>query len=161
MRAILLLMTVCLSLIATGANAQPKVYVRSDGQFVANGNEYARGFWIPTINGAEDVFAGNPEALEQYQEHLKWGRWFGYFNWGAIGAFAVYAAASGDDYEGGTGLLVFGVPWVTGLFIGAKSNRHLLRAINMANGVPAKQALTNPYQYNSKSLNVPLLAWSF
>ncbi len=148
----------------TLAWAEPKIYIRSDGQFVADGNEYPRGFWVPVIEGAENVFSVHPEAQKSYEEHKRMGRWFGILNWGSVGLLAVYAVASGDNFDTGVGLAVFFVPWIAGLFVGANSQKHLLRAINIVNGVSPEQAgirFLKPPALKSSSLTLPVLAWSF
>ena len=148
-------------------SAEPAVYVRSNGQFVAGGNEYPRGFWVPVVSNAESFFATNAIALENYKEHVRYGRWFGILNWGALGAYLTYAAiASGNDnYDAGVGLTVFFVPWVTGIFMGAKSQKALMKAMNIMNGVPPTEARyqilpTRSLAQNS-NVTAPIFAWSF
>ena len=129
-------------LFSGSAFAEPRVYVRSNGQFVNQGNEYPRGFWLPAVRGADDVFRQNPEAYQEYLDHVADARWFSILNWGALGAFIAYTAISSgaDNYNGGLGLAIFVVPWIGGIVMAAKSNKHLLRAINLVNGVPPAQA---------------------
>ena len=141
------------------ALAQPAAYIRSNGQFVGNGSEYPRGFWVPAVRDAEEVFSVSPEAAEQYRKHRTAAKWFGILNWGALGAFVLYSviSSSSDSYDSGTGVVIFALPWVGGIYMGAKSSRHLLKAMNIVNGVPVDQARTRPMN----TLHVPLLAWSF
>lgn len=148
--------------------AEPKIYIRSDGQFVANGNEYARGFWIPKIYNAEEVFAGHPIAAEAYEMHKKRAVWFSALNWGAVGAAGVYAIISsgGDDFDSGTFWTIFFIPWVGGLFAGASSNRHLIKAINIVNGVAAesaefRQPAHHPTQVAKRDVTLPVFTYSF
>lgn len=151
-------------------HAQPKVYVRSNGQFVANGNEYPRGFWVPTIRDAEEVFT-NPIALEAYQKHITYGKWFAALNWGALGAMLTYTiiTAGGDDWDGGVALLIFAVPWTAGAFFGLASNQQLIKAINIMNGVPTNEAHFNSLGVKSllaantktDGVKVPLFTYSF
>lgn len=154
--------------LSSTAMAAPNVYVRSNGQFVANGNEYKRGFWVPAVEDADEVFRSNPEAYREYQDHITDARWFSILNWGAVGAFALYASISSgaNRYNGTAGLLVFFVPWIGGIFAAAKSNRHLLKAMNLMNGVPSSEAMldgTPRFEPGSKDVafQAPILSWSF
>lgn len=155
--------------LSSTAMAAPAVYVRSNGQFVANGNEYKRGFWVPAVEDADEVFRSNAEAYREYQDHITDARWFSILNWGAVGAFAAYAiiSSSADRYNGTAGFLVFFVPWFGGVVAATKSNRHLLRAMNIMNGVPAAEAsLDGTPRFerraqNDASVQFPLLSWSF
>ncbi len=155
-----------LSFSSSLAWAEPKIYIRSDGQFVANGNEYARGFWIPKIYDADEVFAGNPAAAEAYEMHKKRAVWFSALNWGAVGAAGTYAIIAGDDFDSGTFWTVFLIPWIGGIFAGASSNRHLIKAINLVNGVPAEKArwkvpVHHPTQLAKSEFSLPILTYSF
>lgn len=148
--------------------AEPKIYIRSDGQFVANGNEYARGFWIPKIYNAEEVFAANPVAAEAYEMHKKRAVWFAALNWGAVGAAGTYAiiSSAGDDFDSGTFWTIFFIPWVGGLFAGASSNRHLIKAMNIVNGVPAESAqfripIHHPTQLAKSEFTLPVFTYGF
>ena len=144
--------------LGSAAYAQPNAYFRSNGQFVAGGNEYPRNFWTGGLKDADEVFKVHPEALKAYDAHLEYAKWFGILNWGALGALAIYAVAAGDDYEGGVGALVFAVPWISGIFVGAKSQAQLIKAVNIVNGVPVNQA-RQPREPGA--LKVSLLSWSF
>jgi hypothetical protein len=155
--------------LSSTAMAAPAVYVRSNGQFVANGNEYKRGFWIPAVEDADEVFRSNPEAYREYQDHITDARWFGILNWSAIGAFAAYAliSSSADRYNGTAGFLIFFVPWFSGLVAATQSNRHLIKAINIMNGVPATEAaLDGTPRFEARAtgqagVQLPLLSWEF
>jgi hypothetical protein len=163
-------LTVTSTAASAASDAGPRVYIRSNGQFVAGGNEYPRSFWVPVIRGADEVFAVSPEAAEEYRLHVKDGEWFAVLNWGALGVFLTYVAVSGDDYDGGVGLALFAAPWIGGIIMATKSNQHLLKAINLVNGVPASEARWTPVEPVSRgtsavpgahALMVPLLAWQF
>ena len=100
MTALKFLLALTLTFSSSFVFAEPNIYIRSDGQFVAGGNEYARGFWWPKIYDAEEVFAGNAVAAEEYEMHKSRAKWFGILNWGAAGAAITYAlAARGDNYS--------------------------------------------------------------
>jgi hypothetical protein len=137
--------------------AEPAVYIRSNGQFVAHGTEYRRSFWVPVVRDAGPVFEANFEALDEYNKHVSAGRWFSWLNWGAVGAYVLYASISSasDTYNGWAGFFIFFVPWTGGAYMLGQSNAHLLRAVNLANGVASPQA------QRPSGLRIPLLAWSF
>ncbi len=168
MNLIKYLLALSLTFSSTVAFSEPAVYVRSDGQFVAGGNEYARGFWWPKVYDAESVFAGNAAAAEAYEIHKERAKWFAILNWGAAGAAITYSvvANSGDNFDRGTFWAIFLIPWIGGLFAGGSSNRQLIKAINIINGVPAERALfklapQNPTQLAKAELSLPVFAWSF
>lgn len=148
------------------AFAEPAIYIRSDGQFIANGSEYPRGFWVPQVYDAESVFSVDPAAAEAYELHKTRAKWFAILNWGAVGAAVTYTIAAGDDYDRGTMWAVFLIPWIGGIFCGASSNRQLMKAMNIVNGVPADRAQfkmqpQNAFQVSKADFSLPLFAFSF
>lgn len=148
--------------------AEPAAYIRSDGQFIANGNEFPRGFWWPKIYDAESVFSVNPEAAEAYEIHKTRAKWFAFLNWGAAGAAITYSlvANGNDSFDRGTFWAIFLIPWIGGLFAAGSSNRQLIKAINIVNGVPVDRAQfkllpSNPTQLAKTEVSLPVFAWSF
>lgn len=156
----LILVPLLISSPLAASAAEPTAYLRSNGQFVSRGTEYKRTFWVPAVRDADEAFQSNYEALEEYHKHVEAARWFTILNWGALGAFVTYTAiaSANDSFNGLAGALIFFIPWTGGAIMLAKSNQHLLRAINLVNGVPAPQAHQRERGF---TLKVPLLAYSF
>jgi hypothetical protein len=157
MRNLKILFAFVLSFASLASLAEPTVYIRSNGQFVSRGTEYPRSFWVPAVRGAGEAFQSNYEALQEYELHVRDAKWFAGLNWGALGALVLYSAISSstDSFNGLAGALIFFVPWTAGAVMLAKSNQHLLRAVNLMNGIPPAQAR------GPSALRVPLLAWTF
>ncbi len=145
------------------AVAGPRVYFRSDNKTIYNNKTYEFGFWVPKLQDADEIFSNSPEAARFYQEHVSHAKTFAAFNWGALGAVLVYGAAA-KQYNRDTALAVFAVPWIIGIVYAGKSQKALIKAFNVSNGVPSDQAsleLTPPAKVAANSLQVPLWAWSF
>ena len=157
MRYLKLFLSLILAGGATAGFAEPTAYIRSNGQFVSRGTEYPRSFWVPVVRDAGEAFQSNYEALQEYELHVRDGKWFAGLNWGALGAFVIYSvvSSSNDSFNGLAGALIFFVPWTAGAVMLAKSNQHLLRAVNLMNGIAPTQAR------GPAAVRVPLLAWTF
>ncbi len=114
---------------------------------------------MPVVRDAGEVFNSNFEALEEYQKHVSAGRWFSWLNWGAVGAYVLYASISSanDNYKrlGGLRDLLRAVG--AGAYMLGKSNAHLLRAVNLMNGVPPPRRGVP----GAAAVRLPLFAWSF
>jgi hypothetical protein len=155
-------LALALALFATASTAlaEPAVYLRSDGQFVANGNEYPRGFWVPAVQGADEVFTSS-EALNEYRLHIEDAKWFSGLTWGAVGAVLAFTLLASHP-DGGVALAVFALPFAGGAYAGMKSNQHLFKAINLQNGIPPTQAELSPMRRaREKALQYTLASWSF
>ncbi|MGE0762805.1 MAG: hypothetical protein AB7N80_05960 [Bdellovibrionales bacterium] len=170
MRVFSMILALILAISSCGVVAEPTVYFRSNGKFVGQGEEYKHGFWIPVLHDAEPLFSSDPRALHYYKQHVRYGKWFAALNWGAVGAYLTYAIAtisdSSYDYNFGTGLAIFFVPWLIGGAVGAESRRSLVKAMNIINGVAPDQArqqfLSLPKtQVAGLDLVAPIWAWSF
>lgn len=159
MRA-LALISVITFFLAQPAFAEPHVYFRSNGEFVSKGKTYKSGFFMPYLMDADEVFKSNPKALAEYEAHVHDAKWAGILNWGALGVFLVYSVAttSSGSYDSGTGLTIFAIPWFGGIYMASQAGSHLLKAVNIVNGVPAEEARR---ERSTEALQLPILAWSF
>ena len=170
MRVFSLILTLNFAFLSAFAKAEPTVYIRSDGKFVGQGEEYKRGFWIPVVQDAEPLFGADPEALYYYRKHVRYGKWFTALNWGAVGAFLTYSIVTANDpaydYNAGTGFAIFLAPWLIGGVMGMESQQALVKAVNIMNGVPGDKAqqhfLNSPAtRVASGGVFAPIWAWSF
>jgi hypothetical protein len=120
----------------------PKAYIRSDQHLILNGHKYHRQFFTGSFS-VDNGFSDNPEAAEEYRLHRVWGYWGGGFVWGSLLTLVGYTvvAVNNNSYSGDVAFFLFWLPeFIFGGFALGKSHMHLLRAINIYNGIPSNQA---------------------
>jgi hypothetical protein len=137
------LLLASLILTSFGVAAEPPAaYFRSDQYLIVNGKQYHRQFFTG-IYDVENGFESNPEAKEEYRLHRVWGYWGGGFLWGSLVTLATYSiiASANDSYSYDVAVFLFWMPeFIFGAFALGKSHNHMLRVINIYNGIPKDQA---------------------
>ena len=125
------------------ASAEPRVYLTSKFQFVADEKPVHCNWWNDTCEFG-NFFQDSPEARGEYAQFLDLAQWTPYLRWGAVGlllGYSVITLGSDHNFDGGSAAAFFLVPWITGIIVSNRAKAHLVRAINIINGVPPEQAL--------------------
>jgi hypothetical protein len=138
----LLVVSAVIGLNATTASAEPRVYLTSQVKMIADGKEITCSWWNDRCEFGT-FFDDSTDARAEYQKYQKIAYWTPYLRWGAIGLFVGYSIiklSSDGTYDSGAALAFFIVPWVASQVVSFHATRHLLRAINIMNGVATDQA---------------------
>lgn len=125
--------------------AQPKAYFDVEDSFfssprlVVDGKELTLGFWgFKNLPEALSSDAKARELAESYRIYRNWGHGL---LWGGLGAAIIYAAATSssdsanDNFKLETYWTLFAIGFIPGIFLQARANTKLIRAINQYNGV--------------------------
>lgn len=133
----------------------PAIYFRStDGRMILNNEAFAPAFFTGRYD-VGDRLNSNPEAAEEFRLYREWGLWSSILIWGSLATLITYSviAVSNDHYDPTAGFLVWFVPFLSGAYSGARSQLHLLRAVNLYNGVPSNMAARDPELRFAKGAN--------
>lgn len=143
-----LFLSLCLILSSFSVLAEtppPSVYLRSNMNLMVNGESFSRG-WFTGRFDVGDALAANPAANQEYHLHRVWGAWGSGFIWGSVVSLVTYSlvASANHSYSPDVAILL---TWFPAFLFGAvamgRSEYHLLRAINIYNGVPKDLALSH------------------
>jgi hypothetical protein len=143
-----LFLSLCLILSSFSVLAEtppPSVYLRSNMNLMVNGKSFSRG-WFTGRFDVGDALAANPVANQEYHLHRVWGAWGSGFIWGSLASFLTYTlvASANHNYSPDVALWLTWFPeFLFGLVAVGRSQYHLLRAINIYNGVPKNLAQNN------------------
>jgi len=145
---------VCLGLLLTfGLNAnraaaEPRVYVTSHFKIIADGTEIHCSWWSTRCDFGH-YFDENADAKTEYDKYQKIAAYSPWLRWAAVAAFlayGIYELGSDHNWDFGTSVVVFGVPWLGGAWISGAATSHLIHAVNLMNGVPPENASSRTFR---------------
>lgn len=139
----LLLILIGLSVCSQAPAEIPAVYLRSDNHVIIDHHAFSPEFFTGRFDLGERL-ASNSEAQQEYLMHRKLGLWGGIFLWGSLVTLSTYTliAINNNSYSPDVAIWLCFIPeFLAGALMLGASRYHLLKAVNLYNGIPNDQAI--------------------